>query len=573
MVTQEKLTRLNRNYYPDDLKVNRWRTIKRAFQSLLNIPIQNSEDLEYLIKKSGEGVQILFDYRNRLFIKMKSKTTILNYLKYLLFQNRIISRGMYYHNQWEHKVINSSFKQGLNSVIYGHFFKIIEHQKKMYVDQNVKQITQEEKLSNRYNLITSRLSILFEGKKKTIVELEQILSDINRKRRYDAFMAISQAYQGINEKLQNLFDQLIKIRHLIALNAGYRNYRDFAHEAKARFSYTIKDVLNFHRVIEKEVVPFLRELNEEALKAHDFDERKPWDSKIDYQSGTISYKNENELINKCVATMYDIKPEYGQHLKKMANSGLLDLFNRPKKGPGAFNIPLFEIGSSYIFTNFVKDSVKFQNISILHHEFGHALHNYFTIDEPIMAYRNFPSEISELAAMTMELFALEHLQYYYSDNMLIAQAKQQQFKRFIQIIVNRCQGDAYQHWIYTHPEHSINERRDAYIESMERFNERISWKGFEEYQHLESLKVLHFFQVPFYYIEYAFAALGALDIYRNYKKNRTEALTHYESFLKSGYNKDVHLLYQEAGTRFDFSEERVRDIINFVQQEINTPMI
>ena len=170
------------------------------------------------------------------------------------------------------------------------------------------------------------------------------------------------------------------------------------------------------------------------------------------------------------------------------------------------------------------------------------------LDESIMAYKNFPSEIAELAAMTMELIASEHLQAYYPDIESREETKKKQIGRFLQMIVSRCQGDDYQHWVYTNPGHSVKERNRAYIQSMNRFHDGVLWKGYEDFQHLESLKVLHFFQVPFYYIEYCFAALGAIDIYRHYKENPSRALTQYETFLKAGYSEDVHLLYEKAGT-------------------------
>lgn len=567
MYTKEKFNRAKRRFYPENLKVTRWRTIKKEFLALLEMPIKNTLDLELLIHKSGEGIKILLDYRNKLFIEMKSKTTIFNYLKFLLFQKRILSKGLDYNYRWENKIAQSTFKDALDKDLYGHFLKLIAHQQQMYEPKNTKLITNEEHFGNQYNLFISRLGGKFEGDYYTLPALERKLLDKNRDTRKLAFHTIAQAFLSKNRKLQNLFEKLLKIRQSIAINAGYKNFRDYAHIAKGRFSYSIEDVIQFHHVVEKEVVPVLQSLNQKIAKSQNLKEFKPWDAKIENNISLSPYKNKNDLMEKCAMTMNAIKPEYGVYFRKMVNSDLLDVFNRKKKSPGAYNIPLFEMGASFIFANFIEEKATHQDIAILHHEFGHALHNYFVNDMPIMSYKNFPSEISELAAMTMELITIEHLHFYYVDEESQKEAKKQQLRRFLQLIVSRCQGDLYQHWIYSHPDHSEAERNRAFIESMNRFSDGVSWKGEEEYQHLESLKVLHYFQVPFYYIEYAFAALGAIDIYRSYKTSPHQTLHRYESFLKSGYNQDVHLLYKIAGTSFPFSDTKVRELMEFVKKE------
>ena len=177
--------------------------------------------------------------------------------------------------------------------------------------------------------------------------------------------------------MEHLFDQLLTIRHAIAINAGYKNYRDYAHVAKARFSYTVEDIIKFHTVVENEVVPVLKLMNQQMMSEHDLKEFKPWDSKVEKKQKYAPYIDQNDFLFKCEKTLQEIKYEYGLHFNKMVNSGLLDIFNRRKKSPGSYNIPAFEMGASYIFANFIEKSGAYQDVAILHHEFGHALHNYF----------------------------------------------------------------------------------------------------------------------------------------------------------------------------------------------------
>lgn len=567
-MSKADLLKRPRKYYSDNLKVNRWNTVKKELQKILEMPFKGCTDLELFIEKSGEASQILFSYRNQLFIQMICKTTLFNSLKYLWFQNRIIRKGLHYNNLWEKKVESSPYSLQLNDKRYGHLLKLISHQRSMYVKENSKLIAKEEKLSGRYGYIVSRITIKIDGVKTSVPQIERKLVDKDRDVRKKAFFDISKTYQNYKSSFEKLFSELIQIRQNIASNANFKNYRDYAHAAKGRFSYSIEDVLRFHDVVSSHVGPLLRELNLKLAKSHHLNVLQPWDIKIDETSVMSPYANGEDLFQKCALTLNEIKSEYGNFFRKLDHSKLLDVFHRRKKTPGSYNIPLFEQGASFIFSNFVEKKGTFQDITILHHEFGHALHNHFTTEEKIMSYRNFPAEIAELAAMTMEMLAMGNLQHYYSDPSHRKLAQMQQWRRFLTIILSRTAGDAFQHWIYTNPKHFEEERYQAFKITMNRFNDGISWAGVEEYQHLESLKALHFFQVPFYYIEYAFAALGAIDIYRKYKENPENAIKSYETFLSSGYNKDVHNLYQQAGTEFDFSESKVMKLMEFVRNEI-----
>lgn len=568
MALDYQISKAKRKFYPEHLKANSWKTIKKEFLSLLNTPLNNPADLEYFISKSGEGIKIIFDYRNQLFTKMKAKTSLWNFFKFVWFQKRIISKGLAFNNQWESKINKSPAKKFLENTRYQHLFKLISHQQKMYSHKNDKLISKEEGLGNRYNLLTSRLKTTFNGKKYQIAEIERKLLSQDRELRKQAFFSIAHTYQEKKRAFSSLFTELINLRHTIAKNAGFENYRNYAHVAKGRFCYSIEDLFNIHKTIEQEVVPLLGLINCQLATDLKVPQLQPWDMKVENHLPLKPYNNENDLYLKCIDTLNDIRKGYEFYFQELIKSGFIDLFSRPKKSHGSYNIPVFEQGASIIFANFVPNLPSHEDVAILHHEFGHALHNHFTKNEVIMSYRNFPSEIAELAAMAIEAFSMEHLQFYYQDPLIRKEAKKQQLRRFIKLIAWRCMGDVYQHRIYSQPQYSEIDREKIFSELMNRFNPNISWKGVESFQIFESFKILHFYQVPFYYIEYTFAALGALELYRKYKENPSQTLDKYEQFLKQGYNKDIDLLYKEAGTSFDFSYEKIRDLMLFVRQEL-----
>ncbi|HRY84605.1 MAG TPA: M3 family metallopeptidase, partial [Candidatus Cloacimonadota bacterium] len=128
--------------------------------------------------------------------------------------------------------------------------------------------------------------------------------------------------------------------------------------------------------------------------------------------------------------------------------------------------------------------------------------------------------------------------------------------------------DAFQHWVYLHPEASAEERSEAYVEIHKRFSASVNWSGLEDLRQIGWMLQLHIFEVPFYYIEYGMAQLGALSIYKNYKENPHKALKQYQDFLNLGYSQPVSKIYEAAGIKFDFTEARIRELVDFVEQEL-----
>ena len=132
--------------------------------------------------------------------------------------------------------------------------------------------------------------------------------------------------------------------------------------------------------------------------------------------------------------------------------------------------------------------------------------------------------------------------------------------------------DAFQHWIYTNPNHSPGERGKCFSSLIERFNAGVDWSGVEDKKEFSWMFQLHLFKYPFYYIEYGIAQLAALAIYMNYREKGREAIREYDNFMKEGYSKPLDKLYQTAGIRFDFSESYITELVDFVRKELKSTL-
>jgi oligoendopeptidase F len=250
----------------------------------------------------------------------------------------------------------------------------------------------------------------------------------------------------------------------------------------------------------------------------------------------------------------------------MKQMGHLDLESRKGKAPGGYNYPLDEIGVPFIFMNATSN---LRDLVTMLHEGGHAVHSFLTRDLNLNAYKHPPSEVAELASMSMELISMDHWHIFFEKEEDLRRAKRQHLEQIIETLPWVATIDKFQHWIYENPTHTVDERQKNWIRIYEEFSDKITdWSGLEQYKAYIWQKQLHLYEVPFYYIEYGIAQLGAIAVWKNYKENSQRGLQGYMNALKLGYTRPITQVYEAAYIPFDFSATYITTLMNFVKDEL-----
>jgi len=566
MYTDEKIVKKPRKYYSEDLKFTEWNTVKEELEKLEKYEINSKKDLIEFMKRKSEFEAALSEEMAWKYIRMTCNADKPEFSKdFNEFYSKVISPTEAYDFKLKKKFYESPFRKELGSE-YDLLNKIISKDIEIFREENIPLKVKEQELSSKYGEIISKLTVEFKGEEKTLSQMGVYQKDPDRKIREEAWKLVGAKVLEVKDELNDLFDQLKEIRIEIAKNAGFDNYRDYMHFAKGRFDYTPEDLFEFHKSVEKVVVPYLKELNKERKEKLGVKTLRPWDLSVDLDGKVLSpFKTEEELVNKAIEVLHRVKPDFGIKLEKMKNSGFLDLENRKGKAPGGYNYPLHETGGSFIFMNAVGLQ---SDVSTLLHESGHAMHNFACKHFDIGAYKDYPSEVAEVASMSMELLTMEHLNVYYSDDNDLKKAKLEQLKGTLKIFPWVMTIDAFQQWIYTNPNHTAEEREEFFASLMDRYNTGDDFSGLEAEKATRWFRQLHVFEVPFYYIEYAMSQLAALGIYKNYKEKGQEAIKMYEDFMSLGYSKPIPEIYETAGVKFDFSEEYISELVDFIKKEI-----
>ncbi|MDD3191019.1 MAG: M3 family oligoendopeptidase [Candidatus Pacebacteria bacterium] len=556
-----------RKYFPQDFKIEKWDELKKVLQEMLETEIMSTDNLIGFIDKYGELSDILEEVGAWKQIRMTQFADDPKLAKEQTdFYEFVVAPATPYFFELDKKIFENEFFRELPREKYGHLGKILHNEIEIFREENIPLLVKENELANKYGEICSQLTVEFEGKEKTLDEMSLVLKDKNREKREKAWRLVQNKMLEKKEEFEKLFDDLKALRGQIAKNAGFDNYRDFAHQSSGRFDYTPEDLYKFHNSVETVVLSVLKKINQERKEKLGVETLRPWDMSVDLEGNTLKpFKDTRELLAGSINILKKMDQDFADIIIFMSENKLLDLDNRKGKSPGGYSCSLNETGADFIFMN----AIGVQNdVQTLLHESGHALHAFAMDRENISKYKNPPMEVNELASMSMELFILDYLGEFYSDKNDIKKAKKEQFEDVLFAFPAIMVGDAFQHWIYLNPEKNAEERDGEFAKLKDRFATGVDWSGLEKEREIGWLGVLHFFEVPFYYIEYAIAQLGAIALYKHFKENPERAICDYKKFMALGYSKSVPEIYAAAGIKFDFSKEYLREMIDFMVGEL-----
>ncbi len=560
-----------RVFLPEDFNPSTWAGIEPYLKQLLESEINTVEELRNWLRNWSE-LQAALEENNRwIYVKTtmdttdeKAKADLTN-----LYQN-IYPYAMTYNNQLEKKLIACPYTEQLDKDLFFTTIRKMKKQVEMFREANIPLNTEMNIEQSKFDAITGVQSIEYNGSEITLQQAAVYYKSNDRQQREEVFKLVCERRMKDAEELDNLLTKLIKLRHQVALNAGYKNYMQFRFDELGRFDYTPQYCINFHHSVKETVVPLLNKLNEERKARLGYGTICPWDLEVD-TSGQPPLKpvsNTQELTDKTITCFNHLDRYFGERLEIMKRMNYLDLDSRMGKGPGGYNMTMPEIGVPFIFMNSANSE---QDLITMVHEGGHAVHTFLAHQLELTAFKETTSEIAEVASMGMELMSMEHWDVFYTEPDDLKRARKNHLTHILGVLAKTCVGDSFQFWLYENPEHTVEERRKKWKELFLEYSpEGIDWSGCEPYLETGYHKILHFYVVPFYYIEYAFAQLGALALWKNFKANSEKTIQYYKNALSLGYTKPIPVFYETAGVKFDFSKPYVAELVSFLEKEMDS---
>ncbi|MFM8837170.1 MAG: M3 family oligoendopeptidase [Bacteroidota bacterium] len=443
---------------------------------------------------------------------------------------------------------------------FDRLLRSVQNALELYREENIPLQTELKGLESQYAALTGSLCIHYDGQEYTLPQAQKFLKSHDRSQREVVYRLIMEQRAGISEKLQALMDRMLELRHQVALNAGFTNYRDYRFRELQRFEYGVEECLSFHRLVRDYLVPLKEHLDRQQAQINGLDQLRPWDIKA-LPAGIPPLKpfeGASDLIQKSMAAFGELHPFFGDCLATMERMGRFDLDSRKGKAPGGYNYPMMESGAPFVFMN---ATGSMEDLETMMHEGGHAVHSFLVHPLRLNVFRQTPSETAELASMSMELLSMKAYHHFFDREEDRHRACLEQIQRAVGVLPWIACIDAFQHWLYTHPGHNRAERRQAWQNLMHDYHSSVvDWQGLDDWMDFAWQGQLHLFEMPFYYIEYGFAQIGALGVWRNSASNAAMALAAYRDALALGNTVSIQEVYRTAGVPFDPEDAYLKDL-------------
>lgn len=559
-----------RTFVPADMELNDWPLIEKLFKRLAKEieTVDSAQALEAWLMRWSELNGVLDEESNRRYIAMTCHTENAEAERaYMEWVEEIDPRI----KPWQFELTQAFTQHSYAPALPGRRFEVLlrdaRNQVELFRPENVPLETEESKLSQQYQKLAGSLTVQFEGQEQTLIQMGRYLERTDRALRQQAWELITNRRLAAADEFEEIFDSLLSLRDRIARNAGFQGYEEYMFRRLGRYDYTPADCKSFHDAVESEVMPLVRELQDERRRYLRLDTLRPWDLGVDplMRPPLKPFEQVPELVAGTRRVFDQLDPELAEGFRQMDSRRLLDLANRKGKAPGGYQSTLGESRLPFIFMNAVGLQ---RDVDTILHEAGHAFHALATQEEDLYAYRNPPIEICEVASMSMELLAADFLGEFYSADDA-NRARRTHLEGIVNVLPWICTVDAFQSWIYSNPRHTHEERAAAWSSLMDRFGGSVDWRGYERGRALLWHRQLHIFTHAFYYIEYGIAQLGALQVWANSRRDKSKALKQYKEALALGASRPLPELFAAAGCNFRFDRATLAPLIAMLREELD----
>ncbi|MBX3364638.1 MAG: M3 family oligoendopeptidase [Phycisphaeraceae bacterium] len=575
------------SFVPRDLDARDWGQVSPLLDDLQHRAIESLSDLEQWLIDRSELEAACSEAQADLYIAMTCHTEDQAVqAAYTRFVEEIPPRLKPRLFELDRRLAEMAPKVGLNGARYEVLLRDTKAGVELFRQENVPLETELELLAQRFGQVIGGLTVEFAGAERTLPEMARYLESPDRAERESAWRAVAACRLGVRDTLDELLDRMIAQRHQVAKNAGFADFVGYIFKSKLRFDYTPEDCRRFHDAVEKIVVPFNERVQARRERDMGLSSLRPWDVSVDPlgRPALRPFEGGRQLYERSALAFDRLEPRLGGMFRRLGEgmapdsphvrTRMLDLDTRKGKAPGGYQYMRDRSREPFIFMN---AAGVHRDLETMVHEAGHAFHSMLSAHEPLLHYRNAPLEFCEVASMSMELLTMPHwgdAGGFYPDGDDLARAQRQQVEGSVGTLAWIATIDAFQHWMYAHPEHTRAERGDHWLTLDRRFGSmgryRLDWSGLDEaYRSTYWQRQGHLFMAPFYYIEYGIAQIGALQLWiKSLDEGASSAIDAYMHALRLGGSRPLPELFKACGLRFDFGPETLGPIVDRVEREL-----
>jgi len=556
-------------FVPDVFDATIWENIKPLADDLMERELNCSSCIEGLISDSSELAEHISETGALLYIGMTCDTESEEKREsFLDFMSNIRPKLSEFSDALNRRIVNHSSVDDLPSR-YDLMLRGMRTDVEIFRKENIPLGVRQTELVTEAQTINGAMTVEFEGEERTFPQMSKYLESNDRSQRQAAWVAMSARRMEDSERLSEIFDELVSIRHQMATNSGFESYTQYMFRAMHRFDYTIEDCLEFHDSVESVCMPILKKINKDRRDGLGIGELSPWDVNEKGGSGPDIHGREplrpfetvDEMVEKLSEMFHEISSDLGGKFDKLVEMDTLDLDTRKGKAPGGYQYYLEKSRVPFIFMN----AAGLQgDLETMIHEAGHAFHSLYCGHLELIDERDYPIEFAEVASMSMELLTQPWWDKFYESEEA-DRARRSHLEGVAFLLPWIATIDSFQHWIYANPGHSREERAEVWLSIRDKFGSEMDWTGHTDFRELSWQQQGHLFGVPFYYIEYGIAQLGSLQLWKTQMSDPQKALDDYANAMSLGNTRTLPDLFSAADLELGFNEGHFMSLMGTVE--------
>ncbi|WP_409305217.1 M3 family oligoendopeptidase [Peribacillus sp. SCS-155] len=466
-------------------------------------------------------------------------------------------------SQYYRELVSSKFRSELEAKYGKQLFALAEGQLKTFSPEIIPLLQKENKLSSEYTQLLAAAKIDFEGEERTLPQLQPFMESPDREMRKRASEASFGFMKENEQKLDEIYDSLVKVRHEIAQKLGYKNFVELGYHRMHRTDYNADMVANFRKQVEDYIVPLATKLKERQRERLGLEQLKFYDEGFKFESGNATPKGDPEWIIENGKKMYEeLSSETNEFFTFMTENELMDLVSKKGKAGGGYCSFIEEYKAPFIFSNFNGTS---GDIDVLTHEAGHAFQVYSSRNFEIPEY-NWPTyEACEIHSMSMEFFTWPWMDLFFKEE--TDKYKYAHLSGALLFLPYGVAVDEYQHFVYENPEATPEERKQAWrrIE-----NKYLPHRDYDGNEYLEKggfwQRQGHIYSTPFYYIDYTLAQICAFQFWKRSIEDREDAWKDYLNLCKLGGSQSFLGLVEAANLQSPFEDGTVESVVGVIDE-------
>lgn len=461
----------------------------------------------------------------------------------------------------------SRYKTELEAKWGKQLFDLATLSQKTFSPEVIEDLQLENRLASEYVKLLASAKIPFEGEERNLSQLGPFQLSVDRTMRQRAYDAKYNFFSKNESKIDDIYDQLVKVRHRIAQKLGYENFVKLGYARLSRTDYDAAMVAKFREQVLEHIVPVSVKLKVRQQERIGVEKLRYYDDKFSFATGNAKPHGTPEWIVQNGQKMYsELSDETNEFFSFMVDNELMDLVSKKGKAGGGYCTYIPTYKSPFIFSNFNGTS---GDIDVLTHEAGHAFQVYSSRSYQVPEY-NWPTlEACEIHSMSMEFFTWPWMHLFFEEE--TNKYKFSHLSEALMFIPYGVSVDEFQHFVYENPDATPAERKQAWRDIEKKY---LPYRDYEGNDYLEQggfwHQQGHIFRTPFYYIDYTLAQICALQFWKRMQENQTVAWQDYVRLCKMGGSQSFTGLVDVAHLISPFQEGCVVSVIGDIEHWLDS---